>query len=114
MCHPDISDPTFVTVRQRIKMIPYLTALLFLTSSALSAIKPTSNNYTHSLELLEDDVYNVFWKYDDITITFEVHAKTLGWVGFGLSPNGGMAGSDITITWVKDGQTFFSVSISDY
>ena len=89
MCHRDISNPRFVTVRRRTKMIPFFTALLFLTSSALSAITPTLNDYIHSLELLEDDVYTVFWKYDDTTITFEVHAKTLGWVGFGLSPNGG-------------------------
>ncbi|XP_069506524.1 putative DBH-like monooxygenase protein 2 isoform X2 [Ambystoma mexicanum] len=30
-------------------------------------------------------------------ITFELQVKTTGWVGFGLSPGGGMAGADIVI-----------------
>ena len=77
----------------------------------VNTVMPLSNDYTHSVELLKDGEFHVFWKYDETTIIFEVHAKTLGWVGFGLSSNGGMAGSDVTITWVKDGQTFFSVSI---
>ena len=84
-------------------------ALLSLIFGATSVIVPTSDDYTHSLELLKDETYHIFWKYDNATITFEIHAKTLGWVGFGLSPNGGMAGSDVIIAWVKDGQTYFSV-----
>ena len=91
-------------------MILPLAILFFWTSGTLSTRTPTSNEYTHSLELLEDEMYTIFWKYDTTTVTFEVHAKTLGWVGFGLSQNGDMTGSDVTITWVKDGQTFFSVS----
>jgi len=30
-------------------------------------------------------------------ITFEVEAATLGYVGFGISPSGGMAGADLFI-----------------
>ena len=37
--------------------------------------------------------------------------KTKGWVGLGLSPNGGMKGSDIFLGWVKDGQVELTVSI---
>ena len=87
----------------------YLTIILLsFLPGGLSSIAPTTNDYTHSLELIGER-YNVFWKYDSATITFEIHAKTLGWVGFGLSPNGGMAGSDVIIAWVNDGETFFSV-----
>ena len=77
----------------------------------VNTVMPLSNDYTHSAELVQDGQFHVFWKYNDTTITFEVHAKTQGWVGFGLTPNGGMTRSDVTITWIKDGQTFSSVSI---
>ena len=54
----------------------------------------------HQVELLPNDEYVIFWKFNKEYITFEVHAQTTGWVGFGLSPNGGMAGSDMVIGWV--------------
>ena len=56
--------------------------------------------YLYQVELLPNDDYVIFWNSDKEYITFEVHAKTTGWVGFGLSPNGGMAGSDMVIGWV--------------
>lgn len=43
-------------------------------------------------------------------ITFEVQVKTLGYIGFGFSPDGQRAGSDIVIGWVDRGQTYFHVS----
>ncbi len=81
----------------------------FLTG-CLCALEPSTSDFTHSLPLLEEDKYHMFWKYDEETITFEVWAKSLGWVGFGVSPNGGMTGADLTISWVKDGQAYSSVS----
>ena len=43
-------------------------------------------------------------------IYFTVEAKTLGWVGFGISSGQGkMKGADIVIGWVKDGQAYFKV-----
>ena len=95
-------------------MLSKFIVLFILFSGGSCAIVPSSNSYTHSIELLENEIFYVFWKYNDTTITFEVHAKTLGWVGFGLTPSGGMTGSDVTITWIKDGQTFFSVSSPNY
>jgi hypothetical protein len=66
-------------------------------------LKP-SENYTHS-RIVDDDepsLYQIYWKLveNDESIQFEVHCKTLGWVGFGISPNGGMPGSDIALGWV--------------
>ena len=93
------------------KMLLPLSILVTWCVGSFAVITPSSTDFTHSTELLENEDYHLFWKYDDTTITFEIHARTLGWVGFGLSLNGGMTGSDVTITWVKDGQTFFSVSL---
>lgn len=52
---------------------------------------------------------NLKWGFSDVqvTITFQLTVKTTGWVGFGLSPNGGMAGADIVIGGVgRDGNYF--------
>ncbi|XP_053098000.1 DBH-like monooxygenase protein 2 homolog [Pangasianodon hypophthalmus] len=50
------------------------------------------------------------WGFDVVrdTITFEVTVNTTGWVGFGFSPNGGMAGSDIVIGGVGPGGIYFT------
>jgi hypothetical protein len=43
-------------------------------------------------------------------IEFELSAETKGYVGFGLSPTGGMNGSDMIIAGVyKNGTGYFSV-----
>ncbi|XP_028841164.1 DBH-like monooxygenase protein 2 homolog [Denticeps clupeoides] len=49
------------------------------------------------------------WGFDLVqgNITFQVTARTTGWVGFGFSPNGGMAGSDIVIGGVTPGGSYF-------
>ncbi|XP_052090829.1 DBH-like monooxygenase protein 1 homolog [Mytilus californianus] len=52
--------------------------------------------------------YHVFWKFNKTHITFEVHVKTRGYFGFGISPNGKMYPSDVVVGWVKDGVPHFS------
>lgn len=61
---------------------------------------PTSSSLSKYVVLDEEGNYELYWKFDDSTITFEVQVKTLGWIGFGISPNGDMTGSDIVIGWV--------------
>ena len=93
---------------------PMLSAFLIVCLELLFTVHvhaaPTPpEGFPHSLEL-HPGVYSVYWKYDNDTVTFEVHARTLGYVGFGVSTNGGMAGSDIVIGWVQGEQTWFDVS----
>lgn len=68
-------------------------------------LKP-SEDYTHSLVVDNDEPeqYHLYWKLvdNDEYLQFEVHCKTTGWAGFGLSPNGDMTGADIAIGWVDD------------
>ena len=40
-----------------------------------------------------------------LIFTLQVHVEALGYVGFGISPNGGMTGADVVIGWVKDDGT---------
>lgn len=44
-------------------------------------------------------------------VTFEVQVRTHGYVGLGFSTNGELAGADVAIGWIHQGQTYFQVSI---
>ncbi|CAF0944282.1 unnamed protein product [Brachionus calyciflorus] len=63
--------------------------------------------YTNTFELIPG-VYKLFWNYTDKDLIAEIHCKTNGWVGFGLSPNGGMDKSDVIIGWISNGQVNFT------
>lgn len=82
-------------------------ALCVTADDVLTLPVTPTESYSHWASMDEEARYILFWKFDTETITFEVHAQTLGWVGMGLSSNGAMLGSDIVIGWVKDGQPYF-------
>ncbi|XP_066265502.1 DBH-like monooxygenase protein 1 homolog [Branchiostoma lanceolatum] len=67
-----------------------------------------AEDFTHHESLDEEGKFHLFWKFDDEKIEFEAQVQTTGWVGLGLSPNGGMPGSDIAIGWVKDGTAYLT------
>jgi hypothetical protein len=79
------------------------------TLKPLKPLVPSEDDYTHSIAADEDNPnqYVLLWKIiNEEEIQFEVHVKTSGWVGLGISPNGGMSGSDIVIGWVKDNKAY--------
>ena len=78
------------------------------TLNPLAKPKP-SENFPFTEELDHDGNYFLFWDRNDTHVTMEVHVRTHGYVGFGLSPNGNMFPADIVIGWVKDGKTYFKV-----
>ena len=72
-----------------------------------------SEEYRFS-SLLDGDDYVLHWNFNLQTerIEFAVNVSTQGWVGFGISPNGQMPGSDVVIGWVdSDGKLTFHVSL---
>ena len=87
---------------------------VFLLSALPLSLGSLDEKYSFKsvLHRKDGDEYILHWKFDmkNKTITFAVNVSTTGWVGFGLSPNGGMIGSDVVIGWVKDGQSYFHVS----
>ena len=90
---------------------------LALLPFACHAAHDLSQEYPFRATLLErgENFYELYWSFDtDLrNITFAVRVNTTGWVGFGLSPNGGMEDSDIVIGWVNGtGTGFFNVSSS--
>ncbi|CAG2101817.1 unnamed protein product [Medioppia subpectinata] len=58
----------------------------------------------HSITLDPHNKYQLKWFFDDHKqrITFNAMVETTGWVGFGISPNGGMTGSDLVIGWIDE------------
>lgn len=46
--------------------------------------------------------FNLSWKFDNNTITFEVSVMTNGWIGLGFSPNGGMTNADMVVGWIDN------------
>lgn len=55
------------------------------------------------------DQYVIHWNYTDKDIIFKAVVKTTGWIGFGLSPNGGMKYSDLIVAYFNsDGSSNFT------
>lgn len=88
-----------------------LCALVFLTSLVCSACSPKTG-FVHSASLDGDGRYNIKWGFDESTITFEAEVETKGYIGFGLSPTGAMASSDIVIGGVLNGSPYLLVSLN--
>ncbi|XP_022094715.1 DBH-like monooxygenase protein 1 [Acanthaster planci] len=65
-------------------------------------------SYARRLALAENDSYVLEWSYTVEDVVFRVRAKTLGWVGLGFSPSGGMKGADLVIGWVQDGEAYLT------
>jgi hypothetical protein len=69
---------------------------------------PSIDRYENQVDLMPG-FYRLYWNYTQRDLIAEVHVKTLGWIGFGFSPNGGMPNSDVMIAWVtNDGKTNFT------
>ena len=87
-------------------------ALAALLSIAAAAHDDLSSSYPFHTSL--EARYDLYWKVDFVekSIQFAVRVNTTGWVGFGLSPNGGMPNSDVVIGWVdgSSGQGYLHVS----
>lgn len=56
-------------------------------------------NFVNKVVLRKPDKYVLYWNYTDTDVIFKCVVKTTGWVGFGLSPNGGMYNSDLILAW---------------
>ena len=63
-----------------------------------------SSRYPFYVLLSDEPAYELHWRVDleQEIIQFAVNVSTTNWVGFGLSPNGQMSGSDVIIGWIGD------------
>jgi len=94
----------------------YFYVLLALSvATRISSLTYNKDTYfVNRAILVEPDTYRVFWNFSDSDIVFKVVVRTSGWIGFGLSPNGGMFNSDLVLAWLdKKGQIKFQDSHVD-
>ena len=66
-------------------------------------------DHPNSVEL-RNGTYYLYWSLEKESIIFEVHVRSLGWFGLGLTNNGRMMGADMFVGWIKDGVTYFKVN----
>ncbi|XP_064630534.1 DBH-like monooxygenase protein 1 homolog [Lineus longissimus] len=80
-----------------------LLVLLFLATRG-SADPAPSTTYENNAFIDVAKKIRMYWSHDDVTITMELHAQTVGYVAVGFTPSGRMEGADIIIGWVKAGK----------
>lgn len=88
-----------------------LSASLFLPATDLrNRVMDVTMPFMEYLD--QEQLVCLKWGFDNPAgdITFQLAVNTTGWVGFGLSPNGDMKGSDIVIGGVGSSGSYFSVS----
>lgn len=82
---------------------------LIALKQIVSSIEQPTALYANNATLMEPDVYLLYWNFTESDIIFEIHVKTNGWAGFGISPNGGMSSSNAIVTWINvDGSVNFT------
>uniref|UniRef100_A0A6Q2XIZ8 DOMON domain-containing protein n=1 Tax=Esox lucius TaxID=8010 RepID=A0A6Q2XIZ8_ESOLU len=86
---------------------------VFFTSFWFYATLSHGSGFKHSTILDPHGKYHLKWRFDQRSITFEIEVETKGYIGFGLSPNGAMALSDIVIGGVMDDTPYLQDYFTD-
>ena len=94
-----------------LKMAGSLVFLLCLTAFHSFASADLLSDFAHHAVLDPEEKMKLYWTvdWDTEAVSFAVEAETTGWVGFGFSGSGQMAGSDVVIGWVKDNRGYLKV-----
>ena len=105
-----------ISSKMKLLVSTLLAALLVVHLQTTQGAHNLSATYRFSAVLDPNGQYELYWNYNLTagTISFAVRVETTGWVGFGLSPNGQMPGSDVVIGWVdSNGGVHFHVRESE-
>lgn len=87
-------------------MKSFVTVLLASVFILHKASALDENTFFQNKLVLRENVYDLHWNFTDTDVTFKiVVANPDGWVGFGLSPNGGMYNSDLVLAWFNPNGT---------
>ncbi|XP_041420557.1 DBH-like monooxygenase protein 1 isoform X1 [Xenopus laevis] len=90
-----------------------MSAFFFLFPFFATALSVDLQPYSHSAMLDGQGKYMLHWRHHGTSVTFLLQVETLGYVGFGFSPNGDMASSDIVIGGVEGGKPYLQDFYSD-
>lgn len=97
---------------QILALVPKIHLLSFLKNWYIFVLLYSQIKAEYHHEVLDrNNRFHFYWKIDRLNekITFRIEVQTKGYVAVGLSPNGGMAGSDIAFGWVKNGKAHLQV-----
>lgn len=82
---------------------------------SVPAITPTTSIptafYSNKAQLMPGGLFEIYWNVssDGKSLIAEIQARTVGWVAFGISPDGGFNGSNLVLGYiVSDGSTTFA------
>ena len=70
----------------------------------------TTEHFDYRTQLFAKNNYMFYWKHNATHLTFEIHADTTGFVGFGFSKNGSMFPGDVMLARVANGAKHIYVS----
>ncbi|XP_062858528.1 DBH-like monooxygenase protein 1 homolog [Trichomycterus rosablanca] len=91
-------------------LLIFISTLSFVRSDSAgydqSAGYDSSAAYDHSTVLDPLRKYLLRWSFNQSSITFHLEVETRGYIGFGFSPTGAMASSDIIIGGVAEGRPY--------
>ncbi|KAJ8300645.1 hypothetical protein KUTeg_022164 [Tegillarca granosa] len=88
------TNPIAATIPNAIPKVP---------AQALSPVP--SEQFTYMSQMDTEGKFFAFWKSNDTHIIIELHVKTRGYIGFGISPHGSMYPADIIFGWVSSSGT---------
>ena len=88
-------------------MANILFCMVFVLLKQISVSVHSFTQWDHAVDMNEN--YRLLWSIKDQDITFEVQARTLGYVGFGFSRDGTIYGADVVVGWVDQGHAYFQV-----
>ncbi|XP_035279504.1 DBH-like monooxygenase protein 1 homolog [Anguilla anguilla] len=91
----------------------FCTLVIFFGTLRYCEVFSTRTGFRHSTMLDAHGKYRLRWRSDESTITFEAEVETKGYIGFGLSPSGAMALSDIVIGGVEKGKPYLQDYFAD-
>uniref|UniRef100_A0A182Q743 DOMON domain-containing protein n=1 Tax=Anopheles farauti TaxID=69004 RepID=A0A182Q743_9DIPT len=96
-------------VRRRSFSFSVASKLALLVLLSVVSLAVSGAHWDHAIFL--DDDYRLLWSITGQDITFEVQARTHGYIGLGFSKDGTIYGADMVIGWVDQGQVHFQVEI---
>ena len=87
----------------------YLISLVSVFKLSLISNAFGAPPFANSKIIAEPDLFTLYWNYTKSELIAEVHVKiSTGWIGFGLSSNGGMDGSDVFVFYTQNGVANFT------
>ena len=87
----------------------FLFSIIFIFQNLIfikSQIYDSNTIFANKDEIVAPNKYMLYWNFTNTEIIFKLVVKHTGWIGFGLSPNGGMDNSDIVISFKNSDGSF--------